>query len=367
MQYITSKFSIFLKADATMSRISDSSSPTIQDIAQKVGVSKGAVSVVLNGSNSSTRVSEGTRQRILAVAQALNYRPNVAAQALTRGRMDTIGVMFGLTSEDVPIMSRALAMDILQGASIAAERHDKNLMIFTRAGRGPQGEERRLSDQRTDGIVVAMPVTEGDMIRRLLEQPQPLVFIGYPADALGVPSVDIDHAAGAALATEHLLSLGHRRIAHIQGDAFFDCTGQRLSGFTQTMLSAGVLTPPEYLVQGSYDGTTAEENVRFLLSLPNPPTAIFAGNDLIAIKAIRRAKEMGFAVPERLSIVGFDDLSFSPMSETRLTTIRQPFYTLGEMAAELLLKRLNGEDVPAKTHIVPHELITRRTTAPPCS
>ena len=345
--------------------MSDTISPTIQDIAIQVGVSKGAVSVVLNGSTSSTRVSAMTREKILAVAEALNYRPNVAAQALSRGRMDTIGVMFGFTNDTAPVMSRGLAMDILQGASIAAERADKNLMLFTQHWRTCGGKARRLSDQRTDGIIVSMPATDGDMIQQLLAQSQPLVFIGFAADAYGHPSVDVDNAAGAALATQHLLDLGHRRIAHLQGDEFYDCTGQRRSGFLQTMLGAGIVTPPEYLVSGSYDGTTAAGAARRLLSLPNPPTAIFAGNDLTAIHLIATANAMGYAVPERLSVVGFDDVTMGLMSETPLTTVAQPFCDMGERAAELLLRRLNGEDVPAKTELLPHKLVIRSTTAPP--
>ena len=345
--------------------MSDSISPTIQDIALQVGVSKGAVSVVLNGSTSSTRVSAVTRDRILAVAEALNYRPNVAAQALSRGRMDTIGVMFGFTNDSAPLMSRGLAMDILQGAAIAAERADKNLMLFTRPWRSNGKKERRLSDQRTDGILVAMPPTDDDTIGQLMAQSQPLVFIGYAADAYGHPSVDVDNAAGAALATQHLLDLGHRRIAHLQGDEFYACTGQRRSGFLQTMLGAGIMTPPEYLVSGSYDGTTAPEDTRRLLRLPNPPTAIFAGNDLTAIHVIAAANEMGYTVPERLSVVGFDNVATGLLSETPLTTVAQPFGDMGERAAELLLRRLNGEDVPARTELLPHKLVIRRTTAPP--
>ena len=345
--------------------MSDSILPTIQDIAEKVGVSKGAVSVVLNGSTSSTRVSAMTREKILAVAEALNYRPNVAAQALSRGRMDTIGVMFGFTNDTAPVMSRGLAMDILQGASIAAERADKNLMLFTQHWRTCGGKARRLSDQRTDGILVAMPATDGDMIQQLLAQSQPLVFIGYAADAYGHPSVDVDNAAGAALATQHLLDLGHRRIAHIQGDDFYACTTERLSGFLQTMLGAGIVTPLEYIVKGSYDGTTAADSAHRLLTLPNPPTAIFAGNDLTAHLAIRAAAEMGYSVPERLSVVGFDDIAVGPFSENALTTVAQPFCDMGERAAELLLRRLDGEGVPAKTELLPHKLVIRRTTAPP--
>ncbi len=345
--------------------MSDMVSPTIQDIAERVGVSKGAVSVVLNGANSSTRVSAITRQRIMDMAESLNYRPNVAAQALTRGRMDTIGVMFGFANASDPIMSRSLAMDILQGASVAAERADKNLMLFTRPWRKGAGKDRRLSDQRTDGLIVAMPTTDDGAVDALLAQRQPLVFIGYPAGAHGHPSVDVDNAAGAALATRHLLGLGHRRIAHVQGDDFYVCTGERLSGFLQTMLGAGIVTPPEYLIQGSYDGSTAEASARYLLALPTPPTAIFCGNDLTAMTLIRTANALGFAVPEKLSVIGFDDIYMGPATETRLTTVAQPFVAMGERAAELLLRRLEGEDVPNRTDFLPHRLIVRQTTAPP--
>ena len=343
----------------------DFSPPTIQDIAQRVGVSKVAVSVVLNGANSNTRVSEATRQRILEAASEMNYHANAAAQGLNSKRMNTLGVLFGYSDPLSPIMSVSLSANILQGAALAAERAEYDLMLMTRPWRDNAASLSRLFNQRTDGLVVAMPTTDTTLIPSLINRGFPLVFIGYAADAYGIASVDMDQAAGAALATQHLLDLGHRRIAHIQGEDFYTCTGLRLSGFLQTMLNAGIVTPPEYVMQSTYNGVGVWETAQSLLSLPEPPTAIFAGNDGIGLVTMQAARAMGISVPEQLSIVGFDDTVWLPLLEMPLTTIRQPFLEYGDSAATLLIRQLNGEEVEPITHFLPHELVLRQTTAPP--
>ena len=342
-----------------------STSTTLHDIARRVGISKVAVSVVLNGASSNTRVSPETRQRILDAAADMNYHPNAAAQNLRRGRTDILGIVFGSSETTDQSMSSALTANIIQGAAVAAESERFNLMLFINPWREGNRGLNCLRDQRTDGAIFAMPLTGTGMMETLLSLGQPLVFIGYPAEIHGIPSVDVDNVRGGYDAAKHLLELGHRRIAHLQGDTFYACTAQRCEGFLKAMQEAGIATLPEYLIEGSYDGVKTPEDLRRLTALPNPPTALFAGNDIIAGQAVKTAREMGLSVPQSLSIVGFDDLFLPPHMDELVTTIRQPFFQMGHTAALLLIRLLRGEEVPASTVILPHELVIRNTTAPP--
>ena len=341
-----------------------SNSTTLQDIALRVGISKVAVSVVLNNANSNTRVSAETRQRILDAAAEMNYHPNAAAQSLRRGRTDTLGIVFGAGEMSRQTMSSALTANIMQGVAVAAEAERFNVMVFINPWKEGNAGLNCLRDQRTDGAVFAMPLVGTGMIDTLLAMGHPLVFIGYSADAQGISSVDVDNVRAGYDAAKHLLELGHRRIAHFQGDAFYSCTEQRREGFSRAMQEAGIETPPEYLISLSYDGAQAGEATRRLLALPEPPTAIFAGNDLIAGQTVRAAREAGVPVPERLSVIGFDDLFLPPRMNELVTTIRQPFFEMGREAAALLIRTLKGEAFPAATVLLDHELIVRHTTGP---
>ena len=342
-----------------------SNSATLQDIAQSVGISKVAVSVVLNGATSNTRVSAKTRQRILDAAAVLNYHPNAAAQGLKRGRTNTLGLLFGLTITSTQSMASALSASIIQGVAVAAEAERHNLMLFTDLWRNGKQDMNCLRDQRADGAVIAMPLIGTGMIEALLALKHPLVFIGYSSQTERIVSVDVDNVRGGYDAAQHLLSLGHQRIAHFQGDGFYACTAQRREGFLRAMQEAGVAVPPEYLISDSYSGATTEENFHRIMALPLPPTAIFCGNDLMAGKLLRAAAQAGVSVPQQLSVIGFDDVFLPTYMDAPVTTIRQPFFEMGCEAARLLLQKLRGEEVPDATHLLSHELIVRHTTAPP--
>ena len=345
--------------------MAQTNSATLKDIAERIGVSRVAVSVVLNGSTSNTRVSAETRQRILDAAAELDYHPNATAQGLKRGRTNTLGVVFGATATNTQTMSSSLTTNILQGVAEAAEEGRYNLMLFINPWRDGNQGVNCLRDQRTDGAVFAMPLTKNNMAESLIALGQPLVFIGYPADALGIPSVDVDNVRAAYDATRHLLELGHRRIAHLQGDDFYICTGQRRDGFLRAMTEAGMVVPPDYLIADTYSGVTTQETFLRLMALPNPPTAIFTGNDIMAGQVVRAAKKANISIPSQLSIVGFDDLYLPTLMDEPVTSIRQPFLEMGRQAGLILLQMLKGEEVPATTRLLDHELIVRHTTAPP--
>jgi LacI family transcriptional regulator len=195
----------------------------------------------------------------------------------------------------------------------------------------------------------------------------PLVAVSWPPDHGNVPSVDVDDVAGARQVMEHLLGLGHRRIAHLMGHPNLISATTRRDVYMRCLSDAGIGPRPEYLLPGLYQEQSGYENTRRLLALPEPPTAIFAGNDEIAFGAMDAARERGVSVPGQLSLVGVDDRPLTRYLTPPLTTLRQPFDKVGEEAARLLLRRVAGEAIPAAMHLFTPELLVRGSTAPPGS
>jgi len=337
--------------------------PTLRDIAESAGVSLFTASVVLNGARSNTRVSEDTRRRIEHVARTLGYHPNAMARGLMRQRMNTIGVLFGVVDPAV-VLTNPYSIGVLQGVLCAASPLRLNVTIFSEPWIDTETSAARFRDGRTDGVIAVAPVAGSDLIAGLSERGVPVVAIAHACDALGVPSVDVDNAAGIRLATEHLLSLGHRKIAHLSGDEDMVSVPPRRAAFRATMAAAGLAVPSDYLKSCCYDGRKAGDAVRELMARPEPPTAIVAGNDSIAIGALAAARERGLALPGDLSIVGFDDAPSAALVTPALTTIRQPLLEIGAEALRLLVALIEGEPVDPVTHLRAPELVVRDSTAP---
>ena len=338
--------------------------PTLSDVAREAGVSLVTASTVVNSSRSNTRVSPATRTRILEAAAALNYHPNALARGLMRQQTTkTIGVLFGIERASVAV-TNPYAFTVLQGIVSAAAADGYNVTLFTEPWHGAAVSANPLRDGRTDGIIVVAPASDSDIVSSLAALEIPLVSVSAPGDGHAVPSVDVDNVLGAHLATDHLLSLGHKRIAHLQGDANLLSSKERSDTFCQALHAAHVPLPPEYLVPGSYERASGYENTRKLMALLSRPTAIFAGNDNAAIGALEAARDAGVQVPSELSIVGFDDIALPSLISPALTTIRQPLSEIGAQATRLLIALLSGDDIPPTTLYRP-ELIVRGSTAPP--
>ena len=338
------------------------SAPTLSDVAGQAGVSKVAASVVLNGSRSNARVSDATRSRILQAAADLRYYPNAMARGLVQRRMHMLGVLFHMTASIVAIDPYASA--ILQGILTAAADTGNSIVIFPEPWRDAHRSAARFRDQCTDGILVIAPRLDSDMLPELASFGLPLVSVSSPADQYAMPSVKVDNLKGERLAAEHLLALGHRRIAHLTGEVNQASGSARRDGFRHALAAAGVDVPAEYMEPCSYAGKEGYEATRRLLRLPQPPTAIFAGNDRIALAAMEAARDSHVAVPEELSLIGFDDTPPASLVTPPLTTVRQPLEQIGEKAARLLIARVEGQPVAPTTHLLEPELIVRGSTAP---
>lgn len=357
----------------------DNKAPTLRDVAHAAGVSPYTVSVVLNGARSNTRVSEATRVRIREAADSLQYHPNAIARGLARRRTNTVGVFFGvLPSTDA--FANPYASGLLQGVVDESAKRGFDVLLYTEYWRDAERSAARFRDGRSDGLILVAPLTDTDVVPGLAALPVPLVAISPDPETRPehVPCVDVDNVAGIRLAVEHLVALGHKRIAHLMGNENVASVPMRRAAFRDAMAAAGLDVPEGYLVPCTYDATTIPELLPRLMSRPEPPTALVAGNDNLAIAAMEAARGLGIDVPGALSVVGFDDHPSSEKVTPKLTTVRQPLSEIGREAARLLLDRIDGRlegwgsvaaaDEPSPSpgcRLIPPVLIERESTAPP--
>jgi len=331
---------------------------TIREIANAAGVSIATVSRVLNDRPD---VSPATREVVLRVAREQGFSMNRNARALSGGRTGLIGVTLPMVH--VEYFSR-----ILWGASEALYEHDMRTVLC------PTMHERdrevtlleQLLQGTTDGALLLLTKESNDALRALERKGYPFVVLDprHPVGE-GTPVVSAAHWAGAKAATEHLLALGHRRIAAITGPHGWVASVHRLDGFQTALAGAGVLADPRLIAKGNFTSESGHAAATALLDLDEPPTAIFAFNDEMAVGTIRAAAERGLRVPEDLSIVGFDDVEKAELVTPALTTVRQPLAEMGRLAVSLLTRLLERQPIEAMRVELATKLIVRDSTARP--
>ncbi len=335
---------------------------TIRDVARASGVSVATVSYVIN--NGPRSVREETRRLVLAAMEELDYHPNAMARALVNRRVNTLGVLFGRV--EPAIVTNQYVTGILEGVMSAAAERGFNVTLFTQRWKDAATSAAPLRDGRCDGVLAIAPPTDNDMIEGLAGLDLPVIVVSAAIAAeTGLPFVDVDNAEGTRLAVRHLVELGHRRIAHLTGEESQPSAGERREGFLRGMAEAGLPVPAEFLVTARYNLGAGYEPTLRLLQLPQPPTALVAGNDALALSALDAARDRGISVPEQLSIVGFDDTPAAALVTPPLTTIRQPMARIGAWATRLLGDRIDGVPVAQQAHRASPELVIRATTAPP--
>jgi DNA-binding LacI/PurR family transcriptional regulator len=323
------------------------------DVARRAGVSQQTVSRVLNGH---PNVSPATKADVLAAIRELGYRPNAAARTLVTGKTNVLGVI----SFDTTLYGPA---SMLYGIERAA--HPEYFVAIASL----PGFDRRSLTQAVDrflgqavaGIIVIAPQTEAVEALAGLAARIPLVAVGSDSTA-AVPSAKIDNEAGAAMATRHLLDLGHRTVYHISGpDSWFDAR-DRVNGWRQALSAAGA--PEPEMLRGDWSARSGYE-IGLRLAMSPEVTAVFCANDSMALGFLRAAAERGRELPRDLSVVGFDDFPEAAYFWPPLTTVRQDFGALGAQALEsLLVQIMAGGEAGSSTPIMP-DLIVRFSSAPP--
>lgn len=324
----------------------------MEDVAREAGVSVATVSKVVNGRYG---VSRATTERVTSVIHELGYETSLGARSLRSLKTNVIGV---LVAEFEPFSA-----ELLKGVSEAIASTDYDLLAFSGGHRGDTvGWERRslarLGGSLIDGAIIVTPtvVEAGSGI--------PVVAVDPHTGRSDIPTVDADNVAGGEMATRHLLGLGHRRIAMLTGRPDLESSREREEGFRRAMEAAGVTIDESLVRVGGYRPESAEAPARELLTRPDRPTAIFAANDLSAIRTIQVAQELGLRVPEDLSVIGFDNVPESAMAVPPLTTINQPMREIGAAALGILVGLLEDRP-PASNHLqLPTSMVERASCAP---
>jgi len=331
---------------------------TIREIADLAGVSIATVSRVVNGRGD---VAPETRELVTRVINERGYMTNRSARALSGGRTGHIGLT-------IPLMRGDYFAAILEGALEAVYEEDMQLVLYTTLHEHDREVSvlERLSDGATDGAIILLPLESSGELVALQESGFPFVVVD-PRIRLddGIPAVSAAHRAGALAATEHLLSLGHRRIGHISGPAGWAATTERIEGYHSALAVAGVLPTSELIAEGNFEAPTGVAGANALLDLRDPPTAIFAANDNMAAGVLQVAHERGLAVPGDLSVIGFDDADLATILSPGLTTVRQPLAELGRTGVNLLTRMLEKQRVEALRVELATRLVVRESTGPP--
>ncbi len=331
---------------------------SLKVLSSHLGLSAAAISRVLNGSPAARSIPQATQQRILDAARELNYRPNILARSLRQGRSMTLGVLIPELSEGyTALVLSGLEQGLLQAGYfffLVSHHHRSEVVARSTA---------MLTERAVDGFV-AIDTKLPDHLQL------PTVTVSCPFEHAGATNIVLNHGRAAELALCHLAGLGHREIAFIKGQAFSSDTETRWAAIEQAAEALQLPIEPCRTTQLEGIAPTHEPGyfaAQRLLASGKRFTALFAFNDISAIGAVRALHEAGLRVPQDVSVVGFDDITSAAFQNPALTTVRQPLYNMGLLAAETLIRQLEGQvqHGPAKTVKVDPELIVRESTCTP--
>ncbi|MAE29017.1 MAG: LacI family transcriptional regulator [Planctomycetes bacterium] len=343
---------------------------TLDGVARHARVSTATVSRVLRGANGEIPISAATRQRVLAAVRELDYRPNLTARSLARGRTHTIGVVL---PEGAMRLRRVYNATILAGISdVLTARGYALALYFSEFGRQPQapGHISLLQDGRVDGgLIVDSFALDDEQIAALEREAGrfPCVLIGHRLPQSRLHWVAADDRAGAIAAVDHLYQLGHRRIAHLYNRRGRPGS-ERQADYQEALAARGLEARSDWLVASEMASgmaalvDRATREMGELWTHHEPPTALFAWNDYAALAAIQGLRQTGVVVPRDVSVVGYSDFDVAVLGQPPLTTVRTPLYEQGALAAEVLLDTLDSGNAQPVQRLLPTVLVVREST-----
>ncbi len=334
--------------------------PTLRDVAEAAGVHAATASRALNPGTRGL-VNAETAKRVIKVAESLGYRPNPIARGLKTAKSGTIGLV-------IPDLTNPLFPPIVRGIEEVLEPAGYGGLIVNTDN--DPGRERTLIEslrsRQVEGLIVATALVEHPLLEQLARERVQMVMVNRRPGGIDVPSITPDDAAGIALAVEHLASLGHRRIAHLAGPTSTSTGVTRARAFRSAVHDLSLDVDPALVVECSqWTEDAGAEALRGLLDAGQRPTAVVAGNDLIALGCYDVFAERGISCPDDVSVVGFNDMPFLDKLRPPLTTVAIPHQQIGAEAARLLLDAIAEPDRPARSVLLPLSLVVRGSTAPP--
>jgi DNA-binding LacI/PurR family transcriptional regulator len=335
--------------------------PTSVDVAKLAGVAQSTVSYVINNrTDGNVKVSEETRQRVMKAVSELGYYPSAAGRNLRAKKTSTIAlIMFNYTLEN--LIAEPFLSGVMSGLVEYLSEQEYYLLILPVPKGVDRSVEAFLHSNRADGVVISDPALSAEAVAVLKAAPLPVVFVDGQIcdDPLDFPNVNGLGHIGSRMITEYLWSKGHRRIGHIQGPLSTPSAHSRRAGYVQVMQEHGSYSP-SLIAEGDWFKGGGYKAAHQLLGLTEPPSAIYAANDQMAIGAIEAAHALGLRVPEDVAIAGYDDIPVAADVAPALTTVRFPFRTIGRQAGEMVLKLATDSSFkPAALAPIPVEIIER--------
>ncbi len=340
-----------------MSKQNTVSRVTIVEVAEKAGVSLGTVSRVINND---VHVAPETRERVSAVMREMNYVANRQARSLKGSKTNVIGML-------VPDLGTGYIGEIIHGIDTELALHQLDIMLFTthRTASKEANYVANLVQGMVDGLLLVLPRNPTDYIHTLSQANFPFVLIDHQGTGQLCPAVGATNWQGGYNATEYLIKIGHTRIGFITGSMDLGAAIDRLEGYQSALRIHHIAEDPRLVYEGTFFQPDGYAGASALLDIDDPPTAIFASNDVMAMGAMDAVRSRGLRVPEDISILGFDDIPQAAMVRPALTTVRQPLEQMGRLATQVLVDQLKYPEKEIGRVELPTELVVRGSTNPP--
>jgi LacI family transcriptional regulator len=329
---------------------------TLKELAVRANVHPSTISRVANN-DPGLRIATATRSRVEALLRETGYQPNGIARGLKTRQTTVLAVV-------IPDVTNPFFAALFRGVEDAAAPRGFNVMLCNTDGL-PERQRSHLQSllaRRVDGIILASSFLKDPSVHELRKQKCPYVLVNRFSDEGEDPFVGSDDLLGAQLATTHLIELGHTRIGHLAGKSTVSTGRLRRRGYLAALANAGLESDPRLIVEAGYTEESGAGAARRLLALPNPPTAIFAVTDMVALGTAEVARRMGFRVPEDLAIVGYNDIPLASRVNPGLTTMHVPIHEFGSVAARLLFDQIDSDEPTRRRVRFTPDLIVREST-----
>jgi LacI family transcriptional regulator, repressor for deo operon, udp, cdd, tsx, nupC, and nupG len=325
----------------------------IQQVAKQAGVSVATVSRVLNGQNT---VSTKTRLKVEDAIKKLNYEPSMLGRNLRNSESRLLLIL-------IPTISNPFYLEVIKGIETVAISQNYNILLCE-TDSNPEKENiffDLVRKKMADGIISMDPAVNVETLKKLAEK-YAIIQCSEYEECSGIPYVTIDNEEASYRAVKHLIQIGHEKIALMNSDEKFLYARQRKMGYKRALEENGITINPNYIIHTQQLGfENGQQAMKKILNLHDRPTAIFAVSDLLAIGALKEINASGLHVPKDIAVVGFDKIDFSNMTNPTLTTIAQPMYKMGTVAAKMLIDKIRGEEV--ESILLDHELVIRESTS----